>query len=348
MSASAEFTLAELPVTTWSRETIGAAEAADLLTLAALLNKNKSLSEAQIRRLAYKAEHGFWVDDGAIHLGAVFQGYGSDGPVWDWRLASGRHRLIMITRTGQLLPFVVIRKYFRTEADFIRWMMTFVDHGARQHSARASLIAVAGEASGLRRKDDIEAVGQAYALLKSGFRRVEAGSPVEEREEFVLAWAGEAREYEKLIAGCSTTVRPRMMAQGILSVGLVVLRYQSEKAHTFIRGAALNEASLDQSAIAAMHARIIRGDSVVWPGDERRRKANRSERQPTTPSPEVAAFTAECWNAFFQNRPLRYPRVPKLIVGTEGGRASLPPIKLAGTPFDGNVWLPYSALMARE
>lgn len=345
---AAEYRLDAVPVTTWNREIIGPAEAAELLTLAGLLNKNKSLSEAHIRGLAYKAEHGHWADDGALHLGAVFRSAGTDGPLWDWRLASGRHRLIMISRTGLRLPFVVIRRYFNAEADFIRWMMTVVDHGSRQHSGRAALIAVVGDASGLRRKDDVESVGQAYSLITNGFRRADGGIPVEEREAFVLDWAAEAQQIETLIAGCPTTIRPRMIAQGVLSVCLVLLRYQPDKARTFIRGAALNEFSLDQSAIGLMHTRVLRGDAVVWPGDERRRRPIRSERQAPTPSAEVAAYTAACWNAFFDNRSVRQLRLPKPVVGTEGGRATLPPIKLAGTPYDGTVWLPYSVLTARE
>lgn len=161
-------------------------------------------------------------------------------------LVNGQHRLLAVADSGTTQDFQVLIVDVAND-DALASLYNHFDVIARNRSLPEVLNATGiAKTLGLT-KSMTKATYEAVALLENDLRRPNYQiDPVGARSKdvrFELArqWWAFAIEYERLIEPATSSLKSKLLSQGVVAVGLATLRHQKEKATIFWRGLAEND-----------------------------------------------------------------------------------------------------------
>ena len=129
--------------------------------------------------------------------------------------------------------------------------------------------------------------------------------------DYAYDWAAEAKILFDAIANCDQRINILMKKRAALSVAIVTIHYQHDKAVDFWRGVAMPD------HLAWDDPRMIARRKL----EESRRTAGVTPVKPALLSRQLA----RCWNAYFKNEEIK---IIKIIDKTA-------PIVIHGTPYNG-------------
>lgn len=267
---------------------------------------NRRLRKHHVAFLANEMKHGRFMPTAEIHL--MFR---NGEPV----LVNGQHTCAAIVEYGRAVS-VTVRKTLTREPGQIAMTYAFGhDTGLRRTFNDAMGAYNLAEATGLTRTQ-VEALASALRHVKSDFTKARSGeghikdSPGD-IVDYVYAWAGEVKILFGIVAYCDSNITKMLEKRGALSVAILTLYYQPEKAADFWRGVAMPDGIM--WADPRMTARRMLENSKDASGAGRITAAKLSRQ------------LARCWNAFFKGVDLQQPKV-----ADEGA-----PMILSGTPYNG-------------
>lgn len=231
-------------------------------------------------------------------------------------LINGQHTCAAIVEYGKPV-LVTIRKTIVKDTGQIALAYAFGhDTGLRRTFSDAVGAYNLPETIGLAR-GQVDAIATAIRHIMSGFDKDRSGNGQPRRVspadvvEYVYEWAGEAKMLFGAVQYQDKNISRLLQKRGALSVAMITMRYQPEKALDF------------WTAVAAP-------DGLAWT-DARmmaRRKLEESKSKTGTTGITPARLSrqlARCWNAYFRGDQLGQVKV------SDG----LAPMVLLGTPFNG-------------
>lgn len=230
-------------------------------------------------------------------------------------LVNGQHTCAAIVQYGKPVA-VTVRKTLAREAGQIALTYAFGhDTGLRRTFNDAMGSYNLSEATGLTLRQ-VEALASAIRHIKSGFDKSRSGDGVVKQSpadivEYIYVWAAEAKVLFSVTNYCDNNITGLLKKTGALSVAILTIRYQPEKALDFWRGVAMPE-------------------GIHW-GDPRwtARRAledskGRAGTKGITPG-RLARQLARAWNAHYKGEELKQIKV----------NDEYAPIVLLGTPYNG-------------
>lgn len=236
-------------------------------------------------------------------------------------LINGQHTLSAIVLFGKPVK-VTLRKSIVTENGQLAMVYAFGhDTGLRRTFTDAMGAYDVGGIVGLGSKH-INKLASALRFIKRGFfhggrsQGMDIAQSPADIVEDVYNWAGEMHIYIRALSGMQRNAVEGFLRQSTLSVALITLRYQPEKAIDFWSGAAKPDNIAYKDVRAGL--RRMLDNSKSRPGSHLR----------DTATDVLARKCARWWSAFYANESLEMARVP---MGKETA-----PIVIAGTPYNGN------------
>jgi len=270
---------------------------------------NRRLRRHHVRYLLGEMRAGRFLPTAEIHLM-----YRNGEPV----LVNGQHTCSAIVEYGKPVT-VTIRKTMVSEAGQIALAYAFGhDTGLRRTFNDAMGAYNIAEKTGLS-NTQVNALATALRHIKNDFigeghgRNRDKASPGD-LVDYVYAWSHDARLLFSTISNIDGAggITRLLYKRGSLSIALVTMHYQIEKAIDFWRG-------------------VVQPDGLMFkdPRMTARRYLEQSkERQAgihaITPA-RLSRQLASCWNAFYRNEMLNNAKPSEHS-----------PIKLLGTPYNGN------------
>ena len=268
---------------------------------------NRPRRQHHVLFLANEMRHGRFMSTAEIHL--MFR---NGEPV----LVNGQHTCAAIIEYGKPVT-VTVRKTIAKDAGQIALAYAFGhDTGLRRSFSDAVGAYNLAETVGLS-TTQVNALATAIRHIKSGFDKDRAGgqavlniSPADV-VEYIYEWAGDAKILFNVVSRCDGNISRLLEKRGALSVAIVTIRYQPEKALEFWRGIAMP-------------------DGLAWtdPRMTARRKLEESKSKASvhgiTPW-RLSRQLARCWNAFYRDEPLSQVKVSD----------DQAPMVLLGTPYNG-------------
>lgn len=226
-------------------------------------------------------------------------------------LVNGQHRMMAVIESGETIEFQVLIVPVSTGEELAALYYRF-DVAQRQRSL-AEVLNPTGiaDSHGLS-KSMMKSVYGAVGLITNHFQRpnyqqdpIKARS-IDARLDAARSWWPFGAEYEKLVNEAPAETKKRLLNQGIVSVALVTLKYQPEKARPFWSGVAADDG-------------LRRGDPRhTFLSDLRSRLFNQGTIEGSVRAPSVA------WNAWYEGRQIKIIKV-----------YADQPVRILGTPFDG-------------
>ncbi len=232
-------------------------------------------------------------------------------------LVNGQHTCAAIIEYGKPVS-VTLRKTVASEPGQIAMVYAFGhDSGLKRTFTDAIGSYNLPEQTGLVRKD-IESLSASIKFMKSGFSaNTQSGgvlriAPADLIED-MYGWVDEAKRVTSVVNGKDNRIYRAVRKRAIMSVALVTMRYQPEKAKDFWRGI------VDFDAIARNdprhHARTVIENSIHrFSGGNNGGNDAKLSRQ-----------VARCWNGYFREETMSQVKVLD----------DTAPIVLLGTPFNG-------------
>lgn len=267
---------------------------------------NRRLRKHHVAFLANEMRCGRFMPTAEIHL--MFR---NGDPV----LVNGQHTCAAIVQYGKPVA-VTVRRTLAQEAGQIAMTYAFGhDTGLRRTFNDAMGAYSLSEATGLT-QSQVEALSSAIRHIKTGFTKARSGegnikhSPAD-IVEYIYVWAAEVKMLFAAVAYCDRHITKLLEKRAALSVAILTIRYQPEKALEFWRGVAMPDGIM--WADPRMTARRAL--------EESKGKAGASAVAPSRLSRQLA----RCWNAYFKGEELK-----QIKITDENA-----PMVLLGTPYNG-------------
>lgn len=267
---------------------------------------NRKLRKHHVAFLANEMRQGRFMPTAEVHL--MFR---NGEPV----LVNGQHTCAAIVEYGKPVS-VTVRKSLAREAGQIAMTYAFGhDTGLRRTFNDAMGSYNLAEATGLTTRQ-VESLSTAIRHIKSGFDKSRSGDGVIKQSpgdivEYIYAWAAEAKVLFSVTNYCDKDITRLLKKTGALSVAILTIRYQPEKALEFWRGVAMPDGVL--WADPRMTARRALEDSKGKAGTKG-----------VTPG-RLSRQLARAWNAFYKGEELKQIKVSNEYA----------PIVILGTPYSG-------------
>ena len=267
---------------------------------------NRKLRKHHVAFLANEMRQGRFMPTAEVHL--MFR---NGEPV----LVNGQHTCAAIVEYGKPVS-VTVRKSLTREAGQIAMTYAFGhDTGLRRTFNDAMGSYNLAEATGLTTRQ-VESLSTAIRHIKSGFDKSRSGYGVIKQSpgdivEYIYAWAAEAKVLFSVTNYCDKDITRLLKKTGALSVAILTIRYQPEKALEFWRGVAMPDGVL--WADPRMTARRALEDSKGKAGTKG-----------VTPG-RLSRQLARAWNAFYEGEELKQIKVSNEYA----------PMVILGTPYNG-------------
>lgn len=267
---------------------------------------NRRLRKHHVTFLANEMRGGRFMPTAEIHL--MFR---NGDPV----LVNGQHTCAAIVQYGKPVA-VTVRKTLTREAGQIALTYAFGhDTGLRRTFNDAMGAYNLSEATGLTHSQ-VEALSSAIRHIKTGFTKARSGagqirqSPAD-IVEYIYAWAAEVKVLFTTTAYCDRHITKLLEKRAALSVAVLTIRYQPEKALEFWRG-------------------VAAPDGIMWadPRMTARRALEESKGKAGASAVTASRLSrqlARCWNAYYKGEELK-----QIKVTDESA-----PLVLLGTPYNG-------------
>lgn len=267
---------------------------------------NRRLRKHHVDFLANEMRGGRFMPTAEIHL--MFR---NGEPV----LVNGQHTCAAIIKYGKPV-LVTLRKTLTSEAGQVAMTYAFGhDTGLRRTFNDAMGAYNLADATGLTHSQ-VEALSSAVRHIKTGFTKTRNGegeikhSPAD-IVEYIYAWAADVKVLFATTAYCDRHITKLLEKRGALSIAIITIRYQPEKALDFWRG-------------------IAAPDGILWADPRMTARRNLEDSKGKAGASAVTASRlsrqlARCWNAYFKGEELKQTKV------TDEGA----PMVLLGTPYNG-------------
>jgi len=267
---------------------------------------NRKLRKHHVTFLANEMRNGRFMPTAEVHL--MFR---NGEPV----LVNGQHTCAAVVQYGKPVS-VTVRKTIAKEAGQIAMTYAFGhDTGLRRTFNDAMGAYNLGEATGLSRRQ-VEALSSAIRHIKGGFVSARSGGHDPKQSpadivEYIYAWAAEAKVLFSVTYYCDKEINRLLTKTGVLSVAIITIRYQPEKALEFWRGVSMPDG-------------ILWGDPRMTARRAMEDSKGRAGTKAVTPA-KLSRQIARLWNAYYAGEELKIIRINDEIA----------PIKLMGTPYGG-------------
>ena len=251
---------------------------------------NRKLRKHHVAFLMNEMRGGRFMPTAEIHL--MFR---NGDPV----LVNGQHTCAAIVQHGKPVT-VTVRKTLAREAGQIALTYAFGhDTGLRRTFNDAMGAYNLAEATGLTQRQ-VEALSSAIRHIKTGFAKSRSGTTDIKQSpadivEYIYVWAVEVKMLFNAVAYCDHDITKLLQKTGALSIAILTIRYQPEKALDFWRGIAMP-------------------DGISW-GDPRwtaRRTLEDSKGKAAAhgiPPNRLARQMARAWNAYYKGEELKQIKV---------------------------------------
>lgn len=221
-------------------------------------------------------------------------------------LINGRNRLNAVVESGIPTMFLVEHHLCSRPVDVHRLYM-HQDRGKVRSAADVYRAMGLAEALDLS-NHYLRLIGEAEHYLRSGFEvRRQLLINAEKRAEFIIDWVQEGRDWISCFGSSRSRFIAYLTASPVTAVALVILRFQPQKAMTFLTAMAHDDGLAQGTPEKALHDWILET-----------RVRGMAEHH-------YARHIAAGWNAAFEGRSLSRIVVRDLSL----------PIRIAGTPFTG-------------
>jgi hypothetical protein len=271
-----------------------------------LYENQRDLNKVQVAILASEMKSGQFTDS-KIDVGVL---NGSDR-----KLLNGQHTMHAIIESGVTCDLTVTEHYVTTEYDLAHLYETFDLQRRRRYADSMRVHGLTGELS--MNRTSIENLGAALAWARSNFgvdRMMMKLITFTDRREWSKMWKWEMHAILEAISPCDSRTRNAITKQTVLSVALITMRYQPEKAFSFWRQVAWQD-GLRQYDPRQTLRRYLSATTRTH-----EYSGNRVEPY------EVSRAVALAWNAYMADRVWRYVLV----------RDTTKLLTLTGTPYNGN------------
>ena len=230
-------------------------------------------------------------------------------------LVNGQHTCAAIVKYGKPVA-VTVRKTIAKEAGQIAMTYAFGHDTGLRRTFNDSMGAYnLAESTGLTHRQ-VEALASAVRHIKTGFTKASSGSgqikdSPADIVEYVYAWAAEVKVLFAITSYCDGNITKLLEKRGALSVAVLTLYYQPEKATEFWRSVAMP-------------------DGLAWadPCMTARRTSEQSKGKAGATGVTAARLSRQlsrCWNAYYKSETLKQVKVLD----------ELAPMVLLGTPYNG-------------
>jgi hypothetical protein len=223
-------------------------------------------------------------------------------------LTDGQHRLLAVLHSGATVLQNVCRLY-TNDFEVVRLAFQNTDNGYSRSLGQRLKATDIGSTTGLGERQN-RAFASAVLVLMDGFRSTSPASKLNpfyrepaQRAVIMTAYTEEARKYMAAITGTSFFFKAERAA--VFALGLVTYRYQPEAAARFWPRVAMNQA--------------LELETGEWHLRSLLENPNSKKMRPN----ELARRVAICWNAYFEQEPLKKLIIKNLEL----------PISISGTPY---------------
>lgn len=262
----------------------------------------RRIEKQHVSRLAVQMRSGVWTPGSQIAFGSL-----PNGTVC---LVNGQHRLQAVIASGVPVEFQLLVVPVENEAGLHALYYRF-DTVQRERSGRMVLASI-GIAEQLDiSRDAAHGAYRAGVVIASGLKMPEGhGDPLtpelgtpDGRLAAIEPWWPQVKQYNDAISPAATKIKRRLLIASVMPVALVTLKYQPAKALEFWSGVAADD---------GLHVGDARKAMVhVLANVDFKNGFNAG-----------LIYTANCWNAWYAGRPLRFT---KMVAGSVCAPA--------GTPF---------------
>ncbi len=266
---------------------------------------NRKIRKNHVLFLANEMRAGRFMPTAEIHIM-----YRNGDPV----LVNGQHTCSAIVEYGRPVS-VTVRKTVTREPGQIAMTYAFGhDTGLRRTFNDAMGAYNIAEVSGLQ-GSQVEYLSTALRHIKNGFGADSGGNSVKSSPadlvDYIYIWAPDARILYNTMAHCDRDIFRLMRKGGSLSIAILTIYYQLDKALEFWRGIAMP-------------------DRLSWsdPRVTARRYLEDSKKKPNTHGVSAGRLSrqlARCWNAYYRGEELKQVKVMDEYA----------PVILLGTPYTG-------------
>ena len=237
-------------------------------------------------------------------------------------LLNGYHRITAVSETGITMLFAVKTYYCATMAQVHRLYVAF-DNGIGTRSKDDMFVALFG-LSVLKQltKKQIRSLISASMMISGCFNQSIARIQTHETMSVLLCakkFMPTMLKYLKIVEAPNKVYSTTLLYQAILSVALVTLEWQPQKAAEFWNGVAHN------GVVGANDSRQLLRELLIKLQATRRNSFNQRKGVEAFTPNQITRVVAWCWNKFFKGEK------PKTIDVTAAG--AKPAIVIEGTPF---------------
>lgn len=271
--------------------------------------RNRKYRPAHMRYLANEMRNGRFLPTATVHTISI-----NGQPT----LINGQHTLRAIIEYGRPVTVTYIRSVTDNPGDLALYFSVGHDVGLGRTLADATnAYDITGE-TGLR-PSYVTKLASALRFVAYGFQPKAGGTYVKwaviDLVEKCLVWQNEMLDMLSAIRGGDTHVSSLLLKQAILSVGLMTLYYDHDRAFGFWQAVAKPDEL--STAHPAYRFRVKAMESTFKYG---------LVAEPI-PSPKLARYAAKAWNNFIDGKD------GNLVVRNDSIRS---PIVIKNTKFDGN------------
>ena len=231
------------------------------------------------------------------------------------RLINGQHTLNAIVESGVSLDLSVIEHYAQNQDDLARLYETFDTQRRRNYVDSMRVYTLADELSLTETAVGYLAAALVWARSNFGIDgKMRKFITFKDRREWSRLWKWEMHAVLEAITPCESRIRTTLLKQSVLSVALITMRYQPDKAFAFWRQVAWQD-GLKQYDPRQTLLKYLASTARSHQYDVEKIKAT-----------EISRAVALAWNAYMSDRVWRYVLVrdkDKLMT-------------LSGTPYTGN------------
>lgn len=245
----------------------------------------RSLESLHVNRLAAEMQAGYFTQRTPIDFGVL-----PDGRTV---LVNGQHRLYGVVKSGCSLEVTIILHPVANEDELHRLYTSFdVVQRPRSSSAIMNATGIADE-MGIG-KETARKAYDAAVIIACGLKNINAYkrdpliSTPNGRLDTLQEWWPTIKIYDDLIRDARRAVKRNLLTASIMSIGLVTIRYQADRASEFWRGVAADDrlAKNDPRKTLLILLETIQKHDVN----------------------DTLSRAACCWNAWFRNEKLSQAR----------------------------------------
>jgi hypothetical protein len=274
--------------------------------LSFLYKYQRNLRKDHVTFLASEMKRGNFTDS-KIDVGVL------DGA--ERMLLNGQHTLNAIIESGVTLDLSVIEHYAQNEEDLKRLYETFDTQHRRTYVDSMRVYELANELG--MTETAVSDLGAALVWARCNFgidKQVRNSITFQDRRNWSRFWKWEMNAVLDAIKPCERNVRTTILKQSVLSVALITMRYQPEKAFSFWRQVAWQD-GLKQYDPRQTILRYLLTTVRSHQYDIEKTRA-----------PDISRAVALAWNAYMEKRVWRY------VLIRDRGKL----MTLSGTPYNGN------------